>query len=252
MSTTFANHLLEGDHSSLPAAGDVPQGTLYACSDHSLIYQSDGSSSWATWYTGSAATLAAHLSDTADAHDASAISVLDTAGNFTATDVEAALAELQDNIDAVSGIGAVYASASTNTAQSFTTGAGVAIVDFEDVELDPGSDITTGASWKYTAPATGIYRVSAHVLFASSNAWNTINERALMQLFKNGSVYRTLARGDGYVSSGPAVQMRLAGASLISLNVTDTIDIRVAQNSGSNIALDGSAANNYIDIFRVA
>jgi hypothetical protein len=40
------------------------------------------------------AGLAAHLADTADAHDASAVSVLDTAGNFTATDVEGVLAEL--------------------------------------------------------------------------------------------------------------------------------------------------------------
>lgn len=38
--------------------------------------------------------LALHLADTADAHDASAVSVLDTAGNYTATDVEGVLAEL--------------------------------------------------------------------------------------------------------------------------------------------------------------
>ena len=37
---------------------------------------------------------------------ASAVSVLDTAGNFTGTDVEAVLAELQDNIDAGGGGGA--------------------------------------------------------------------------------------------------------------------------------------------------
>lgn len=35
-----------------------------------------------------------HTGDTTDAHDASAISVLDTGGNFTGTDVEAVLAEL--------------------------------------------------------------------------------------------------------------------------------------------------------------
>lgn len=44
----------------------------------------------------------AHEADATDAHDASAISVLDTAANFTGTDVEAVLAELQDNIDGVS------------------------------------------------------------------------------------------------------------------------------------------------------
>ena len=41
-----------------------------------------------------ASLITGHLADTSDAHDASAISVLDTAGNYTATDVEAVLAEL--------------------------------------------------------------------------------------------------------------------------------------------------------------
>lgn len=40
--------------------------------------------------------LAAHLADTVDAHDASAISVLDAATQLTATDVEAALTEIMD------------------------------------------------------------------------------------------------------------------------------------------------------------
>lgn len=43
------------------------------------------------------AELDAHINDTSDAHDASAISILDTANDFTATDVEGALAELQSD-----------------------------------------------------------------------------------------------------------------------------------------------------------
>jgi hypothetical protein len=46
------------------------------------------------------AELAAHTGDTSDAHDASAISILDAAGDFTATDVEGALAELQADAEA--------------------------------------------------------------------------------------------------------------------------------------------------------
>jgi hypothetical protein len=46
------------------------------------------------------AELDAHLNDTADAHDASAISLLDTAADFDATDVEGALAELQSDAEA--------------------------------------------------------------------------------------------------------------------------------------------------------
>lgn len=41
------------------------------------------------------AELDAHLNDTSDAHDASAISIADAGNDFTATDVEGALAELQ-------------------------------------------------------------------------------------------------------------------------------------------------------------
>ena len=42
----------------------------------------------------------AHIADTGDAHDASAISVLDSAADYTATDVEAALAEVKVIADA--------------------------------------------------------------------------------------------------------------------------------------------------------
>jgi hypothetical protein len=48
----------------------------------------------------SQAELDAHINDTTDAHDASAISILDAAADFTATDVEGALAELQSDHEA--------------------------------------------------------------------------------------------------------------------------------------------------------
>lgn len=46
--TTLPGLLLTGDHASRPAASAVGGGTLYACSTHSLIYQSD-TSTWSTW-----------------------------------------------------------------------------------------------------------------------------------------------------------------------------------------------------------
>lgn len=48
---TWFEHLLVGDHASRPSASAVPKGTLYSCSTHGLIYQSDGASSWSTWAT---------------------------------------------------------------------------------------------------------------------------------------------------------------------------------------------------------
>ena len=53
-----------------------------------------------------ASSVSDHLADAADAHDASAISVLDAGGNYTATDAEAALAEVFDATE-VSSVTAV-------------------------------------------------------------------------------------------------------------------------------------------------
>lgn len=47
---TVPGMFLTGDHASRPAANAVGGGTLYSCTDHSLIYQSD-TSSWSTWAT---------------------------------------------------------------------------------------------------------------------------------------------------------------------------------------------------------
>lgn len=51
MTTRFIDHLITGDHASLPAANAVPQGTLYSCTDHGKIYQSDGVATWSDWAT---------------------------------------------------------------------------------------------------------------------------------------------------------------------------------------------------------
>lgn len=50
--------------------------------------------SYSAFQVPSQAELTAHLEDTEDAHDASAISLLDTAGLYDATNVEDALAEI--------------------------------------------------------------------------------------------------------------------------------------------------------------
>jgi hypothetical protein len=63
MATRFADHLLDGTHAARPAATAVPEGTLYACADHALVYQSDGAA-WSTWATlGATETLGATILD---------------------------------------------------------------------------------------------------------------------------------------------------------------------------------------------
>lgn len=73
---------------------NVPSGTISATNVQDAINELEAEAA------ADATALANHLADTSDAHDASAISILDTAGDFTATDVEGALAELQADAEA--------------------------------------------------------------------------------------------------------------------------------------------------------
>lgn len=57
----FADHVPDGTHASRPVATAVADGTLYACSTHGLVYQSDGAT-WATWLTPTGGTPSAHAS----------------------------------------------------------------------------------------------------------------------------------------------------------------------------------------------
>lgn len=53
MAATVQGIFLSGDHASRPAASSPPVGSVYSCSDHDLVYQTDGST-WATWLTAGA------------------------------------------------------------------------------------------------------------------------------------------------------------------------------------------------------
>lgn len=80
MTTRFADHLLTGNHASRPTATTVPEGTLYSCTTHSLIYQSDGAT-WSTYATlGGTETLPVSIIDAKG--DLIAGSAADTAGRL--------------------------------------------------------------------------------------------------------------------------------------------------------------------------
>lgn len=73
--TTLPGVLLAGNHAGRPAATDVATGTLYACSTHGLLYQSDGAT-WSTWATLGGGTPAAH----ATSHELGGSDELDVTG----------------------------------------------------------------------------------------------------------------------------------------------------------------------------
>jgi hypothetical protein len=132
----------------------------------------------------------------------------------------------------------------TNAGQSIGNNSAT-IVDFEDQTYDTTSAVTTGAAWKFTAPITGIYSVSARVMFATT-ATIGAGEIVLLQLYKNNSVYSNLHR-DTSQSSTDRYVMAL-GVDCISLSATDYIDVRITQVSGGSLNLLNNAQYNNICI----
>ena len=120
--------IAEGAAPSTPPSGQV---IVYPKSDGLLYWKDDGGTEHAV----GEGDVAAHLADASDAHDASAISILDTGAHFTATDVEAALAELA------------------------TGGGSIALDDLTDVATSGAAtdDVLTynGSSWAPAAPSGG-------------------------------------------------------------------------------------------------
>ena len=137
----------------------------------------------------------------------------------------------------------------SNSAQNIVNNASVAIINFEDQVYDTDSAVTVGASWKYTAPATGYYHIDVMALFAQATTLGGA-ERILLQLFKNNSLLLTLDRQDGFTNT-VTLQAIGKGSVTINLSAGDYIDIRIAQNSGGDLALSNDAGQVWINIEKV-
>lgn len=139
----------------------------------------------------------------------------------------------------------VVARYTTNAAQSIAN-TGTPIIDFEDVDYDPGNTVTTGASWHFTAPSTGYYRVTVLLTFASTAV--TAGNGATVYIYKNTSSLTCLAR-DTCVTA--TYLFNVGGATTVSLAANDTLDVRIGQNLAASIALLNNGVFNHISIEKV-
>jgi hypothetical protein len=124
------------------------------------------------------------------------------------------------------------------------------IIDFATKSYDTHAAVTTGASWKFTAPISGYYRVNLNVDFVSSTAW-TIGESAYFTLKKNGTTFSYPATTRLHVT-GANAGVSLNGSDIIQLNAGDYISLYVAQNTGGSLALDTTGGSNFVSVERIS
>ena len=137
-------------------------------------------------------------------------------------------------------ISASYASTAGN---SLTTAGGNQIVDFATKEIDTHNAVTTGAAWKFTAPAAGIYEIRTTLTFSSASL--SAGTSAGCYVFKNGSVHKFVGSWDIDATRSQAKYLHSA-ACLVQLAAGDYIDIR--QNVPVDTTLDNSAGFNWVQI----
>ena len=136
---------------------------------------------------------------------------------------------------------------SSNSAQSFSTGS-FEIVNYEDKDFDSLNAVTTGAAWKFTAPVNGDYAVSATLEFDAGANWAS-GESVILQVWKNGAEYASLARNVQQTTHSLVVP--IDGYTIVPLNAGDYIDIRAYQDSGAGAVLSANSSVNHVSIFRL-
>src|SRR5690606_25981361 len=113
--------------------------------------------------------------------------------------------------------------------------------------FDTHDAVTTGSSWKFTAPVDGYYAVHAQVVF--TDAVDTEDETSVkIALYKNGSLYSVFGRGLDAAGS-TSTHLGAAGPAFVDLSEGDEIDVRVTQVSGGSRDLWTEPYRNWIEIF---
>lgn len=144
----------------------------------------------------------------------------------------------------------VVASRYTTMAGQSIANATTAIVDFGTVDYDLTGSVTTGAAWKYTAPVSGKYKVSAKVTWATGFAFTSTNALR-MDLYKNGSYFSRLHYYGIEVSSSSIGRMNI-GSDEVSLNAGDYVDVRVSHDEAATKGLATIAGSTSISIERLS
>jgi hypothetical protein len=146
---------------------------------------------------------------------------------------------------AVSNISANYVNGAT---QSIGNSA-MTIVNFDTKTFDSDNAVSTGSSWKFTAPTTGLYSFDVSVRIGTGCSWTAATTRQL-QLLGNGSVViADLDFASDTISHTHAVTLR--GSTMLRLTANDFVSAQVYQDTGGTCTINTGLATS-ISIARIA
>jgi hypothetical protein len=146
--------------------------------------------------------------------------------------------------------GEIVAARYTTAAGQSIANAATPIVDFGTKVFDTHNAVTTGASWKFTAPYSGKYRITSSLRYANGLAWVAGGGVASL-IYKVGSTYASadtmLAAAGTFGSSSPSSNI----TSTVDMSAGEYIDIRTLHSESSARALLTSGNYNFVEITKV-
>lgn len=176
----------------------------------------------------------------------------DTLQFYGSSDVTGTISSFYASISRLSGPSTIAATESViaryTTTAGTSFGTSFAVLDFATKSFDSTSAVTTGASWKFTAPISGKYRVTLGLTTASFTGASGNGVAA--KIYKNAAAYSRL--GLELSEAGVTTYKFISGSDVVELLAGDYIDIRIARDSGITVSLSTTSGDNYITVQRVA
>jgi len=246
MANTVAGIHLTGTHAARPAGNAQPDGSLYSCTTHSLVYQSNyAGNSWSTWATLGAA---ASGSITASGYTQSTARMLGRStaatGAIEEITVGAGLSLSAGSLTATGSVTPAFVGAKAyHSAAQTLVAATFAAMLMDSEEFDSGTihDNTTNTS-RMVAPSTGKYLLSAYIYFV-----NIIDQKAVLaQFYKNNA---TVIRSQPvlHTSTAGSASIGMILTTIASLTAADYVEVRAWRETAGNIgdATNAEQNNNF-------
>jgi hypothetical protein len=130
-------------------------------------------------------------------------------------------------------------------------------IDFDSRDFDTTSSVVGAGNghstnwqntWRYIAPVSGYYRVSAHATIL----WTSTDAQAFLAIFKNGTEFRRGIRSRYSAGGGEERGVSISGT--LDLKAGDAVSIPIYQISGANRSLETSSGSvmNFVSIERIS
>ena len=119
------------------------------------------------------------------------------------------------------------------------------IVNYSTLVFDTNAEVTTGATWKFTAKKTGYYKVYSTLLLDSAAGWE-VNEQFGLGIYVSGTLKQTMG---SFLPVAATAYVTAQISGVVYLTAGQYIDVRANQSAnGTTLALLAAEAYNYITI----